>query len=307
MEQGNEPPVRRPSGVEPMQAKPHSIARLAAAALTAAALAGGLSAPAVAHPHIWVSVETTVLVEAGTVVGFRHRWTFDEFYTAMAIQGLDKNNDGVYSREELAELAQVNIDGLKDFSYFTFVRLGDRTLELLPPKDYWLTHGPPPADSKPGASPPNAVAAVAQATTEPRPEPGVVARVWSRLFGSSTPRPDAAAPATPPATPPAASAAKVLALEFTVPLKQPVLVEAPAFTVSVYDPSWYIAFELAAGEPVKLAGAPSGCKIDLGDARRASDADAARIGDAFSGQFGGPATVKLSGTRQISIDCGAKP
>src|SRR5262245_25720518 len=28
----------------------------------------------------------------------------------MAIEGLDKNNDGVYSREELAELAKVNIE-----------------------------------------------------------------------------------------------------------------------------------------------------------------------------------------------------
>ena len=49
-----------------------------------------------------------------------HKWMFDEFYTAMAIEGLDKNKDGVYDREELAELAKVNIEGLKDFAYFTF-------------------------------------------------------------------------------------------------------------------------------------------------------------------------------------------
>jgi ABC-type uncharacterized transport system substrate-binding protein len=35
------------------------------------------------------------------IVGIRHAWTFDEFYSAMAVQGLDTNGDGVYSAEEL--------------------------------------------------------------------------------------------------------------------------------------------------------------------------------------------------------------
>ena len=45
--------------------------------------------PAVAHPHVWVTVETTVLFEQGSISGFRHKWTFDEFYTSMAVQGLE--------------------------------------------------------------------------------------------------------------------------------------------------------------------------------------------------------------------------
>ncbi len=53
-----------------------------------------------AHPHVWVNVETTVLYEGGKVAGFKHRWAFDDMYTAMAIQGLDKNGDGTYSRDE---------------------------------------------------------------------------------------------------------------------------------------------------------------------------------------------------------------
>src|SRR5689334_18733285 len=80
--------------------------RLGTAGL-AATLVAGLIAPAAAHPHVWITVETTVLYANGAFTGLRHRWTFDEFYTAMAIEGLDKNNDGVYDREELAELAKV--------------------------------------------------------------------------------------------------------------------------------------------------------------------------------------------------------
>ncbi len=60
----------------------------------------------------------------------RHKWLFDEYYTTMAIEGLDKNKDGVYDREELAELAKVNIEGLKDFAYFTFPGLGGKEIAL---------------------------------------------------------------------------------------------------------------------------------------------------------------------------------
>ena len=93
-----------------------------------------------AHPHVWVSVKTTVLYDRGTITGLQHHWTFDEFYTASAIAGLDVNNDGTYDRQELAPLAQVNIDGLKGFDYFTFATLAGGKLSFEPPMDYWLEH-----------------------------------------------------------------------------------------------------------------------------------------------------------------------
>src|SRR6266545_4731475 len=77
-----------------------------------------------AHPHVWITVQTTVLHENGAFVGLSHTWTFDEAYTSTAIEGLDKNKDGIYDRAELAELAKVNVDGLKDYSYFTYVFRG---------------------------------------------------------------------------------------------------------------------------------------------------------------------------------------
>ena len=50
-------------------------------------------------------------------------WTFDEFYTAMALQGLDTDGDGKYSAEELKPLAEVNVNSLKEFDYFTYLHL----------------------------------------------------------------------------------------------------------------------------------------------------------------------------------------
>lgn len=98
------------------------------------------AAPAAAHPHVWVTVETTVLYEGGSVTGLQHKWSFDDMYTAMAIQGLDANGDGQYSREELAELAQVNIDGLREFGYFTVARLGETVVKARDPVDYHLEY-----------------------------------------------------------------------------------------------------------------------------------------------------------------------
>ena len=103
----------------------------------------GLSSSAVAHPHVWATVRSEIVFGPDRkVTGVRHAWTFDEFYSAMAVQGLDADGDGVYSREELEPLAKVNVDSLKEFTYFTFVRAGgdDKFLPLKPPEDYSIDY-----------------------------------------------------------------------------------------------------------------------------------------------------------------------
>jgi ABC-type uncharacterized transport system substrate-binding protein len=114
--------------------------RYLSAVFLAVGLLIAMTAGAAAHPHVWITVETTVLYEQGAFTGLRHKWTFDEFYTAMAIEGLDKNKDGVYDREELSELAKVNIEGLKEFAYFTYPVLDGQDVKLAEVKDYWLEH-----------------------------------------------------------------------------------------------------------------------------------------------------------------------
>jgi ABC-type uncharacterized transport system substrate-binding protein len=283
--------------------RPGSKTATIAGALGLLAVAGAY--PAHAHPHVWVSVETKVLIEQGSIVGFRHRWTFDEFYTAMAIQGLDTNNDGVYSREELAELAQVNIDGLKDFKFFTFARLGTADVEAIAPKDFWLEHvtGPPGTASPQaggGASPQVAVPAAGNAGTAAEGDrPGLLKRMWKGVFGGDGEQ------AKPAPEPP-----KVLALEFTLPLRQPVLIDAPDFNFAIYDPSWFIAFDVPNADAVKLgAGAPDSCRITSADDATPGSPPAdntQRLEDAFNSKFGGAGTATLSGTKLFRINCGPK-
>ena len=96
---------------------------------------------AFAHPHVWVTVETEVVLGSDKeITGFRHKWTFDEGYTSFAIDGLDTNGDGIYSEEELKPLAQTNIEALKEFEYFTFPFIGETKLPTTAPVDYRLDY-----------------------------------------------------------------------------------------------------------------------------------------------------------------------
>jgi len=106
----------------------------------AAALLAGIASPALAHPHVLVTGKSELVFKDGQIAAVRHVWTFDEMFSAFATQGLDKNGDGTLSREELAELAQVNVESLKEFEYFTVGKSGPGSLTFAEPVDYWLEH-----------------------------------------------------------------------------------------------------------------------------------------------------------------------
>ncbi len=96
--------------------------------------------PAHAHPHLLISFETTVLYDKGAFVGLQHAWTFDEMNSMAEIEGLDKNNDGVYTRAELQELADLYAQRLKGASYFTDLKLAGKSLPFADAKDQWVEY-----------------------------------------------------------------------------------------------------------------------------------------------------------------------
>jgi len=114
------------------------LCRLALGALMSLALTG---ASAFAHPHVWVTMKSElVYAPDGSVTGVRHAWTFDDMYSAFATQDLQSNQKGVYTREELAPLAEINVTSLKEFSYFTFAKVNGRKAAFIDPKDYYLDY-----------------------------------------------------------------------------------------------------------------------------------------------------------------------
>ncbi|MEO8757793.1 MAG: DUF1007 family protein [Devosia sp.] len=81
--------------------------------------------PAFAHPHIFVDATAAITFnDAGEMVSIHNDWIFDEAYSAWSIQGLDTNNDGTVSREELQPLADDNMNGLAEYEYYTFAGEG---------------------------------------------------------------------------------------------------------------------------------------------------------------------------------------
>jgi ABC-type uncharacterized transport system substrate-binding protein len=97
------------------------------------------SAAALAHPHVWITAQADILYGAdGAVTGIRHQWAFDEAYSAFAVQGLDTNNDGRFSAEELAELAKLNVESLHEFGFFTNARANGAKVAFVQPVDYGL-------------------------------------------------------------------------------------------------------------------------------------------------------------------------
>src|SRR3954451_6036061 len=184
---------RRPEGMRAL------FGLLLAVALSLAAGA------AQAHPHVWITATSELLyAEDGTITGVRHAWTFDDMFSAYAVQGLESKAKGAYTREELGSLAQTNVESLKEYAYFTFARADGKKERFQEPVDYFLDY----KDT-------------------------------------------------------------VLTLHFTLPLKNPV--KPKQLVLEVFDRSFFIDFQMADNDPIKLVGAPAGCQLKL---QRPSDGSA---------------------------------
>jgi ABC-type uncharacterized transport system substrate-binding protein len=155
-------------------------------------------APAAAHPHVWVKATSEVVYAPdGSVTGIRQHWVFDDMYSAFAVQGLASKEKGKFTPAELAPLAKVNIEQLRESAYFTYATAGGGKVPFADPlPDYALDYKD-----------------------------------------------------------------EMLTLNFTLPFKQPV--KAKDFKVEIYDPTYFVAFELAKDAPVRLIGAPAQCELGI--------------------------------------------
>jgi ABC-type uncharacterized transport system substrate-binding protein len=94
-----------------------------------------------AHPHVWITASSQLLYAPdGSLSGVRHAWTFDDMFSTYALQGIETKTKGVYSRDELAALAQTNVESLKEFGFFTFAKADGKKEKFLEPVDYFLEY-----------------------------------------------------------------------------------------------------------------------------------------------------------------------
>jgi ABC-type uncharacterized transport system substrate-binding protein len=121
--------------------RPGHVLRVLRHAFAFLALLFAFTVPAAAHPHVWVTAASEVIYAAdGAVTGVRHAWTFDDMFSTYALQGMESKTKGGWTREELAPLAQTNVESLKEFGFFTFAKAGGKKEKFLEPVDYYLEH-----------------------------------------------------------------------------------------------------------------------------------------------------------------------
>src|SRR5262249_20989980 len=189
-----------------------------------------------AHPHVWITATSELLYAAdGSLTGVRHAWTFDDMFTSYALQGIETKVKGAYSRDELASLAQTNVESLKEFAYFTFARTENKKEKFSEPVDYYL-------DYKNGE----------------------------------------------------------LTLHFTLPLKSPL--KTKQLSLEVFDPTFFVDFQLAKKDPVKLVGAPEGCRMSL---ERPNDgaATAQQLNEQTFQSGGANANYGAMFANKITVEC----
>lgn len=98
-------------------------------------LAGGLK-QASAHPHLFVTNQTTVLFEDGKAVALKMRWSFDAFFTALIREEFDADKNGTLSKAEVDVVAVQAFSNLKEFNYFTQAQLKGKDVTFADVQDF---------------------------------------------------------------------------------------------------------------------------------------------------------------------------
>jgi len=199
-----------------MPLPPFFMSRIRQLGLLTAMLTAAAAGPAGAHPHVWVDSRSDILFDPnGTISAIRHSWTFDEMFSAYAIQGLDEDNDGRLTREELQPLAQVNVESLHEFDFFTYLGVigVDEVFGVFrEPTDYWLDYD-----------------------------------------------------------------GEKLTLHFTLPLTEPFDPHKGETAIEVYDPTFFVDFQLAETDNAVLVDAPPGCSLQVNRAEGFDPATASML------------------------------
>jgi ABC-type uncharacterized transport system substrate-binding protein len=73
---------------------------------------------------------------------------------------------------------------------------------------------------------------------------------------------------------------KRIVLRFTLPLRMPASA-SKAFSFQVYDPTYFVSFEMDKQNPVTLAGAPKGCSVRILGANPLAAEDAKKLSESF--------------------------
>ena len=108
------------------------------------AVLASLAVPSLAraHPHVWVKVRSQIsFTPEGKVLGLIQDWTFDEEYSAFAVQGLAKDGH-LADREDFKPMATENGAALAQINFYTTLKIGGKPAAFINATDYWMEERP---------------------------------------------------------------------------------------------------------------------------------------------------------------------
>ncbi|SMP71982.1 ABC-type uncharacterized transport system, substrate-binding protein [Desulfonatronum zhilinae] len=92
--------------------------------------------PARAHPHVWVDYAIEARFDATGLVGFQHRWTFDEMFSSQIMDMFDADGNGVFSDEEIEEVRRGAFEYLSEYDYFIQIKVNDSPFHVASVTDF---------------------------------------------------------------------------------------------------------------------------------------------------------------------------
>ena len=107
----------------------HVSARVTRSLLAPMLYFAACASPAWAHPHAWIDLRSTVVLDsAGRVTAIEQEWLIDQFYTIFLTEEL---SGALGTRAEaLAALSRSHLQNLRAYDYFTEVRAGGAKISL---------------------------------------------------------------------------------------------------------------------------------------------------------------------------------
>ncbi len=115
---------------------PGALRRVVGLVIAGCGLAFASGGPAAAHPHVWITAVTTFQFKDRMLVGLRHHWEFDEIFGSDVIHEHDANRNGKLERAEIASIQANAFSNLRDYDYFTHVRVTGKDMPLRKVTDF---------------------------------------------------------------------------------------------------------------------------------------------------------------------------
>ena len=91
---------------------------------------------ALSHPHVFIHNGITFIFDDKGLAGFKLDWVFDEMFSNMLIHDYDKNKNGKFEDAEIKELKEGAFSNLKNFDYFTNVKINGKPFKVRFVRDF---------------------------------------------------------------------------------------------------------------------------------------------------------------------------